>query len=86
MVYHVARACAVAGYTRLYRELHVLPEVHVAEEARECGNMKIYDDIMASTVKYNVMNDYTRTVDMIAPKPGFLNGDTAPRTWRLAKC
>jgi hypothetical protein len=82
MAYNVARACAVAGYTALYRELDVLPEVHVAEEARECGSTEIYDAIMASPVKYNVMDDYTRVVDTTAPKPGFLNGDTAPR-WSL---
>ncbi|CEJ89745.1 hypothetical protein VHEMI05570 [[Torrubiella] hemipterigena] len=33
--YHVARACAIAGYTSLYRELDILPEIAVAEEARE---------------------------------------------------
>ncbi len=33
MVYQVARACAVGGYFNLYKELDVLPEVHIAEEA-----------------------------------------------------
>ncbi|KAF1822712.1 uncharacterized protein K489DRAFT_401284 [Dissoconium aciculare CBS 342.82] len=35
--YQVARACAVAHYNDLYRELDILPEVHVGEEARESG-------------------------------------------------
>jgi hypothetical protein len=39
MRYEVARACAVAGYLGLYRKLDVLPEVHVAEEARHNGNI-----------------------------------------------
>ena len=33
MKYAVGRACAVAGYLHLYRELQLLPEVHIAEEA-----------------------------------------------------
>ncbi|KAH8910646.1 hypothetical protein BR93DRAFT_923352 [Coniochaeta sp. PMI_546] len=77
MAYQVARACTVAGYTALYKELDILPEIHVAEEARECGNMEIYNAIMACPAKYNVMDDYTRTVNIAGAKPGFLNGDTA---------
>ncbi|PYI07390.1 hypothetical protein BO78DRAFT_443301 [Aspergillus sclerotiicarbonarius CBS 121057] len=84
--YHVGRACAVAGYTDLYRELGLLPEVHIAEEARDNGNMEIFELIMASAVKYRVMNDYTRTVEIRNPVPctgyGYgLNGDTAVRSF-----
>lgn len=76
--YSVARACAVAGYTRLYRELDVLPEVAVAEEAQasERGG-EIFKLIMAQPVRYAVMNDYENKIQR-TPRPGaFLNGDTA---------
>lgn len=82
MLYHVARACAVAGYTSLYLELDVLPDVHVAEEARECGSIAIFEHIISSTVKYSVMNDYTRSIDTSNPQPANLNGDTQVR-WML---
>jgi hypothetical protein len=35
MIYSVGRACAVAGYDKLYHELNILPEVSIAEEARD---------------------------------------------------
>jgi hypothetical protein len=77
MVYQVGRACAVAGYLDLYKELDVLPEVHIAEEARECGHMEVYDMIMSEPVRYDIMNDYACTVAS-TPVPGaYLNGDTA---------
>ncbi|ROV95290.1 hypothetical protein VPNG_08964 [Cytospora leucostoma] len=83
MIYQVGRACAVAGYTDLYLDLPILPEVHIAEEARECKNMAIYDHIMAQPKKYNLMNDYERTVrsieDVGLQEGAFLNGDTAVR-------
>jgi hypothetical protein len=82
MAYQVARACAVAGYTDLYLELDVLPDVHVAEEARECGSTAIFSHIMAAPIRYTVMNDYTRTVDRSSAKPADLNGDTSVR-WML---
>ncbi|KAL4997555.1 hypothetical protein BDV10DRAFT_186146 [Aspergillus recurvatus] len=37
MRYQVGRACTAAGYFNLYLELDLLPEVSIAEEARE-GN------------------------------------------------
>lgn len=76
MAYHVGRACAVAGYTHLYKELDILPDVHIAEEARESGNMEIYTAIVESPVKYSVMNDYERTLNIETPQPAHLNGDT----------
>lgn len=83
MIYQVGRACAVAGYTDLYHELPILPEVHIAEEARECKNMAIYDHIMAQPKKYNLMNDYERTVSSIeevgVQRGVLLSGDTAVR-------
>jgi hypothetical protein len=80
MAYHIGRACAVAGYTDLYVDLQILPEVHIAEEARECGNKAIFDAIMANPVKYSVMNDYNRSVDIANPRCAPLNGDTAVRS------
>jgi hypothetical protein len=82
MGYHVGRACAVAGYTELYLELDILPEVHIAEEARECGNMDIFNTIMAQPIRYGIMNDYNLEVNPTNPQQAFLNGDTAVR-WTL---
>lgn len=79
MAYHVARACAVAGYTGLYSELDVLPDVSVAEEARACGSKEIFESIMRQPVKYRIMDDYTRSVNLKDPRPSGLNGDTAVR-------
>ncbi|KAL3432069.1 hypothetical protein BDV09DRAFT_187808 [Aspergillus tetrazonus] len=77
MRYQVGRACAVANYVGLYKELDLLPDVHIAEEARDNNAMEIYNLIMASEVKYDV-DDYTRTINLEYPKAGvYLNGDTA---------
>lgn len=35
MRYQVGRACAAAGYVDLYKELCLLPDISIAEEARE---------------------------------------------------
>jgi len=72
MKYQVARACAVAGYDGLYKELD-----DIAEEARECGNLVIYELIMANPVRYEVMNDYARSVHTENPPVAYLNGGTA---------
>jgi hypothetical protein len=79
MRYQVARACAVAGYTQLYSELDVLPDVSVAEEARESmKGEEIYKSIMKYYPRYAVMNDYTRDINTQSPRhPAQLNGDTA---------
>ncbi|KAL5344668.1 hypothetical protein ACLOAV_010360 [Pseudogymnoascus australis] len=85
MRYQVGRACAVAGYAQLYRELDLLPDPSIAEEAREAsrdndGSRHIFEQIMAAPVRYSVMNDYDLTVALDRPKPGaFLNADTAVR-------
>jgi len=76
MLYQEARACAVAGYTDLYKELDVLPDVHITEEARECGNMAIYDIIMTEPVRYDIMDDYRCKIDAEDPERANLNGDT----------
>ncbi|KJJ29148.1 hypothetical protein AFLA70_13g006030 [Aspergillus flavus AF70] len=85
MKYQVGRACAVAGYFNLYMELNLLPEVHIADEARENGHSDIYEDIMASPVKYEVMNDYFRTINADQPKVAHLNGNTAVRPYLEVK-
>ncbi|KAJ0335072.1 hypothetical protein COL922a_009809 [Colletotrichum nupharicola] len=81
MRYNVGRACAAAGYKALYDELDLLPDVSIAEEARDNGHMDIFDAIVKQPVRYAVMNDYTRTVELENPRPGAcLNGDTAVRS------
>ncbi|RSL88922.1 hypothetical protein CEP51_001473 [Fusarium floridanum] len=82
MLYQVARACAAGGYTDLYDELDVLPDVAIAEEARDnkVSGKEIYDRIMSARARYRVMDDYNCTVSFF-PKPGaFLNGDTCVRS------
>ncbi|KAM3426044.1 hypothetical protein NHJ13734_009702 [Beauveria thailandica] len=70
MAYQVARACAVAGYVALYRELReagsVLPDAAVAEEARACGSDEVYEAVMGEP-------------------PSGLNGDTAVRPMLVVK-
>ncbi|USW55965.1 hypothetical protein Slin15195_G092840 [Septoria linicola] len=46
-----------------YRELIVVPEIHVAEEARKSGSYEIFEQIMSQPTRYSVMNDYTRSID-----------------------
>lgn len=82
MRYQVGRACAVAGYARLYRELDLLPDVSIAEEAREnydnAGAQEIFARIMAAPVRYRVLDDYTLTVNADRPEvPASLNAETA---------
>ncbi|KAL4811086.1 hypothetical protein BDV18DRAFT_5120 [Aspergillus unguis] len=84
MLYHAARACAVAGYIDLYKELDPLPEVHVAEEAgyasahkNNQGSREIYQLILSQPIKYSIMNDYERTFDISSRRVSPLNGDTA---------
>lgn len=86
MIYSVGRACAVAGYDRLYYELGILPEVSIAEEARDNavsnpGSKAIFDHIMSQPMCYAILNDYTRTTNLESPRyPAFMNGDTAVRS------
>ncbi|KAK2027316.1 hypothetical protein LX32DRAFT_640998 [Colletotrichum zoysiae] len=81
MRYQAGRACAVAGYKKLFDDLDLLPDVSIAEEARDNGHADIFEAIVAQPVRYAVMNDYTRSVDLQNPRPGAcLNGDTAVRS------
>jgi len=88
--YNIGRGCAVAGYHNLYKELNILPDVHIAEEARDnipeglegqCGQSTIYNLIMSSEKKFDIMNDYSCTVNSDNRKTAFLNGDTAVVSW-----
>ena len=74
MAYLVGRACAVAGYTQLYQELDILPDVHIAEEARKCGNLAIYENIVSQMVRYSIMNHYTLLVDLDNRRPASSSG------------
>lgn len=83
MRYHVGRTCAVAGYVDLYRELDLLPDVSIAEEAREAGpaSQEIFEDITQRLVRYSVMNDLKRKVDLDDPRQGaFINCDAAVKS------
>ncbi|KAM0208989.1 hypothetical protein ACHAQI_006685 [Fusarium lateritium] len=86
MKYQVGRACAAAGYYALFKTLHLLPDVSIAEEARESeteGGKLIYEEVMGFKYRYAVMNDFKRSIDLIdATCPAYLNGDTEVR-WRL---
>ncbi|KAF3935662.1 hypothetical protein ABW19_dt0206503 [Dactylella cylindrospora] len=75
--YNIGRACAVAGYADLYKELDLLPEVGIAEEARDNGVSDIFNAIMNASQKFKVMDDYTRTINMENPVEANLNCDTA---------
>ena len=80
--YQVGRACAVAGYTDLFRGLNLVPEVHLAEEARDNSSSQIFEDIMTHRDKFSIMNDYNLSVsDETCSHPlQCLNGDTAVRS------
>ncbi|KAF3034810.1 hypothetical protein E8E12_005706 [Didymella heteroderae] len=80
MNYQIGRVCAVAGYTDLYQSLSLLPEVHIAEEARDNVNFDMYTAITSQPVKYAVFNDYTRTYTPSSPRPSLINGDTCVRS------
>ncbi|KAL4861057.1 hypothetical protein BDV12DRAFT_180806 [Aspergillus spectabilis] len=79
--YQVGRACAVGGYTTLYSELQILPDVAIAEEARDSGSGKaIYELIMRAPIQYSYMDDYNRCLQETPVAGAFLNGDTCVRS------
>lgn len=84
--YPVGRARAAAGYDKLYFELGLLPDVSIAEEARESkapGAKIIYDTVMASPARYTILDDRSMSVahdaSPFTAKPAFLNADTVVR-------
>lgn len=74
--YQVGRVCAVANYDDLYKELDILPEVGIAEEARENGSEAIYSAIVKQPVKYAVFNDYSNSLVLENPPISLMNGNT----------
>lgn len=81
MRYQVGRVCAIAGHTDLYRSLDILPEVAIAEEARESGSLEIYEQILGAPVKWRVFDDHHGSLHLSDPRPARLNGDTCIRSW-----
>ncbi|KAJ5698286.1 hypothetical protein N7462_000291 [Penicillium macrosclerotiorum] len=81
MRYQVGRACAAAWFTDLYKELDLLPDVSIAEEARDLSeDADIFKIIMSAPQRYVVMDDFTRSVNLESPQiPAFLNGNMKPR-------
>ena len=79
MRYQVGRACAASWYTDLYKELDLLPDVSIAEEARDVDNNDIYKIIMSAPQRYIVMDDFTQSINESPQIPAFLNGNMKPR-------
>ncbi|KAJ5516425.1 hypothetical protein N7527_007985 [Penicillium freii] len=79
--YQVGRACAAAFYTDLYKQLDLLPDVSIAEEARNADeDAEIYKIIMSAPRRWAVMGDFTRSVNLDTPHtPAFLKGNMKPR-------
>ncbi|KAL0475848.1 hypothetical protein QR685DRAFT_594318 [Neurospora intermedia] len=79
--YQVGRVCAMAGYTALYDELDLLPEVAIAEEARDSsapGSKAIYESIMRQPARYSIMDDYALKIRTEDPRPETLRLLYAP--------
>ncbi|KAL3456167.1 hypothetical protein BJX64DRAFT_294356 [Aspergillus heterothallicus] len=82
LLYQVGRACAAGGYTDLYNELGLLPDVAIAEEARDnydSGQM-IYQAIMQAPIRYAYMDDYIGQLRVKPILEACLNGDTCVRS------
>ncbi|KAJ0419521.1 hypothetical protein BJY00DRAFT_313910 [Aspergillus carlsbadensis] len=79
--YQVGRACAAGGYFDLYVELGLLPDVAIAEEARDSqAGRAIYETIMKAPVRYAYMDDYNRCLWPESLAGTYLNGDTCVRS------
>lgn len=81
MCYQVGRACAAAWYTDLYKELDLLPDVSIAEEARNTAeDADVYKIIMSAPQRWAIMDYFTRSVNLESPQASaFLNGNMKPR-------
>ncbi|KAL2833016.1 hypothetical protein BDW59DRAFT_157155 [Aspergillus cavernicola] len=84
--YQVGRACAVGGYTELYRHLDILPDVSIAEEARdnrESGTADLPGRHGSSHSLPEVVFDITE--DQCIDVEGILPGDrpVSPETVQL---
>ncbi|RBQ72279.1 hypothetical protein FVER14953_07590 [Fusarium verticillioides] len=82
MRYQVGRACAVGGYVELYKELDVLPDISIAEEARDNlpVSKDIYELVMNAPLLYRVMDDYNLCLFDKPQGGACLNGDTCARS------
>ncbi|KLO90242.1 Uncharacterized protein LW93_5699 [Fusarium fujikuroi] len=82
MRYKIGRACAAGGYAELYKDLDLLPDVAIAEEARDNlpASQGIYDLVMGAKSLYRVMDDYNLCLFDEAEAGVFLNGDTCVRS------
>ncbi|KAL4745167.1 hypothetical protein BDW72DRAFT_208428 [Aspergillus terricola var. indicus] len=76
-------------YPAMRYQLVLLPDVSIAEEAREGltqGGDEIYRLIMSSSVNYGAIDDFERSINTVNLRaPAFLNGDTHVRCkleWR----
>ncbi|KAJ5963297.1 uncharacterized protein N7479_003173 [Penicillium vulpinum] len=80
--YQVGRACAAGGYTSLYLELDLLPDVAIAEEARDnrASGQEIYQNIINSPTRWACMDDYNRCLHSPLRSGAHLNGDTCVRS------
>ncbi|KAJ5870984.1 hypothetical protein N7455_005925 [Penicillium solitum] len=80
--YQVGRACAAGGYTSLYLELDLLPDVAIAEEARDnrTSGQAIYESIINSPTRWSCMDDYNRCLHSPLRSGAYLNGDTCVRS------
>jgi hypothetical protein len=80
IAYQVSRVCAVAGYNDLYCELNLLPEPHIAGEARDNAAIAIYNAFIAHPVKCAVFNDHETSYDPDTRRVVTINGDTCVRS------
>ncbi|KAG7417316.1 hypothetical protein Forpe1208_v003854 [Fusarium oxysporum f. sp. rapae] len=82
MRYKIGRACAAGGYVELYKELDLLPDVSIAEEAHDNlpASKGIYDMVMGTRNLYRVMDDYNLCLFDEPQAGAFLNGDTCVRS------
>ncbi|OKP13089.1 hypothetical protein PENSUB_1189 [Penicillium subrubescens] len=80
--YQIGRACAAGGYTSLYLGLDLLPDVAIAEVARDnlASGQAIYESIIASPTRWNCMDDYNRCLHSPLRPGAQLNGDTCVRS------
>jgi hypothetical protein len=63
--YLVGRVCAIAGYYNLYKELEILPEIHILEEAKLANSTAIVDLIKDEASRiglWRCMDDNTREI------------------------
>jgi hypothetical protein len=80
--YQIGRACAAGGFTALFHELDLLPDVAIAEEARDnlASGRAIFDSIVNIPIRYACMDDYNRCLKSPPSSGVHLRGDTCVRS------